>query len=99
MAGGLGRSLEEIQSKNAELSVVSAILERLTKTINLGELKEIILQTLIDVLDADRVVLLSSLTPLQSREILIRTRGVDRVRRISNVEGTDDAIAEGLPSH
>ncbi len=86
MAGDLGTSLEEIRNKNAELSVVYSILERLTKTIDLVELKEIILQTLIDVLESDRVLLMSNLTPHQSREILIRTRGVERIHRITEAE-------------
>jgi len=50
MAEKLGCSLDEIRNKNTELSVVYSVLERLTKTINLAELKEIILGTLMDVL-------------------------------------------------
>lgn len=99
MAEDLGRSLEEIQNKNAELSVVYSILERLTKTIDLAELKEIILQTLIDVLGADRVLLMSNLTPQESGEILIKTRGVGRLHRIGPGEGGNAAaLPEEFPS-
>jgi diguanylate cyclase (GGDEF)-like protein len=98
MAEDLGRSLEEIQNKNAELSVVYSILERLTKTINLAELKEIILQTLIDVLGADRVLLMSNLTPQESGEILIKTRGVSRLHRIGPGEGGNAALPDEFPS-
>lgn len=97
MAGDLGTSLEEVRNKNAELSVVYSILERLTKTINLGELKEIILQTLMEVLETDRVLLMSNLTPHQSREILIRTRGVERLHRITDPE-EDAVLPEWFPS-
>lgn len=97
MTEDLGRSVEEIQNKNAELSVVYTILERLTETINLGELKEIILQTLLDVLDADRVLLMSNLLTLQEPgEILVRTRGVSRPGRLS-WSGQQDGYVGGFP--
>jgi diguanylate cyclase (GGDEF)-like protein len=98
MAGDLGHSLQEIQNKQAELSVVYSILERLTKTIDLGELKEIILQTIIDVLGADRVLLLSNLTSTEAGEVLIRTRDVNRVHRISDIEDCTDLLPDGFPS-
>ena len=54
MAGNLDRSLKDVRNKNTELSVVYSVVERLTKTINLRELKEISLRTLMDVLEADQ---------------------------------------------
>ena len=98
MAEDLGRSLDEIRDKNAELSVVYSILERLTKTINLAELKEIILQTMLDVFEADRVLLLSNLTAQESGEILIKVRGVSRLYRIGYAAEGGGALPEGLPS-
>jgi diguanylate cyclase (GGDEF)-like protein len=98
MGEDLGRSIEEIQNKNAELSVVYSILERLTKTIDLEELKEIILHTMIDVLGADRVLVVSHLDPQGSGEILMKTRGVSRLYRTSHTAGTDWAVPEGFPS-
>ena len=98
MAGNLGRSLEEIRNKNTELLVVYSVVERLTKTINLRELKEISLQTLMDVLDADRVLLLSNMTPQESEEILIRTRGDRRLHRIGPTAEGRGAQPEGFPS-
>lgn len=98
MTGDLGRSLEEVQSKNAELSVVYSILERLTRTIDLGELKEIILQTMIDVLGADRVLLLSNRTGPESLEILTRTRDSSRAHRISGASESEVLLPEGFPS-
>jgi diguanylate cyclase (GGDEF)-like protein len=84
MTEDLGRSMEEIQNKNAELSVVYSILARLTETINLAELKEIILQTLLNVLEADRVLLMSNLLTLQEPvEVLFWTRGVSRPGRLA----------------
>lgn len=98
MTGNLGRSLEDVRNKNAELSVVYSVVERLTKTINLRELKEISLQTLMDVLDADRVLLLSNMTPQESEEILIRTRGDRRLHRIGPPAEGRGAQPEGFPS-
>jgi diguanylate cyclase (GGDEF)-like protein len=98
MAEDLGRSLDEIRNKNAELSVVYSILERLTKTINLAELKEIILQTMLDVFEADRVLLLSNLTAQESREVLIKVRGDSRLSRIGYAGEGGGALPEWLPA-
>ena len=98
MAEDLGRSLDEIRNKNAELSVVYSILERLTKTINLAELKEIILQTMLDVFEADRVLFLSNLTAQESGEILIKIRGESRLYRIGYAAEGGGTLPEGLPS-
>ncbi len=97
MVGDLGRSVDEIRNMNAELSVIYSILERLTKTINLTELKEIILQTMLDVFEADRVLFLSNLIAQESGEILMKIRGESRLYRIAYaMEG--GALPEGLPS-
>ena len=98
MTGDLGRSVKEIRNKTAELSVVYSILERLTRTIDLGELKEIILQTMIDVLGADRVLLLSKVTGQESHEIVIRSRDVSRIHHISHAGAREGILPEGFPS-
>ena len=98
MAEDLDRSIEEIRNKNAELSVVYSILERLTKTIDLGKLKEIILQTLTDVFEADQVLLLSNLSPQDLREILIKSRGVTRLYRNSYTTEGAWELPESFPS-
>lgn len=97
MATGLDRSMEEIRNKNAELSAVYSILERLSKTIELNDLKEIILQTVADVFDADQVVLLSNLTQLYMRETLIKCRGQNRVYRKDCSSDGAWELPEGFP--
>jgi diguanylate cyclase (GGDEF)-like protein len=98
MARKLGRSLQAVRNKKTELSVVYSVVNRLTKTINLRELKAISLQILMDVLDADRVLLLSNMTPQESEEILIRTRGDRRLHRIGPAAGGSGAQPEAFPS-
>jgi len=98
MAEDLGRSVEEIRNKEAELSVIYSILERLTKTINLAELKEIVLQAILDVLRADRVLFLSNLNAQESGEILIKIRGASRLQRFGYSAEDGGALPEGLPS-
>jgi len=97
MAGNLDRSLKDVGDKNTELSVVYSVVERLTKTINLRELKEISLRTLMDVLEADRVLLLSNMAPQEPEEILIRTRGDRRLHRIGATAEGSGAQPEGFP--
>jgi diguanylate cyclase (GGDEF)-like protein len=97
MAGNLNRSLKDVYNKNTELSVVYSVVERLTKTINLRELKEISLRTLMDVLEADQVLLLSNMTPQEPEEILIRTRGDRRLHRIGPAAEGSGAQPEGFP--
>jgi len=97
MAGNLDRSLKDVRNKNTELSVVYFVVERLTRTINLRELKEISLQALMVVLDADRVLLLSNMTPQESEEILIRTRGDRRLHRIGPTAEGSGTQPEGFP--
>ncbi|HXW14108.1 MAG TPA: HAMP domain-containing protein, partial [Terriglobia bacterium] len=97
MTGNLARSLKDIRNKNTELSVVYSVVEQLTKTINLRELKEISLRILMDVLEADRVLLLSNMTPQEPEEILIRTRGDRRLHRIGATAEGSRAQPEGFP--
>ncbi len=97
MAEELGGTLDEIRNKNSELTMVYSIVERLTKTIHLGELKEIILQTLLDVFEAEGVVLLSHLTRSGSGETLIKTRGKRRLGRIAHGEADGEVLPEGFP--
>lgn len=96
MAEDLGRNIDELRIKNSELSMVYSIVEHLTKTINLGELKEIILQTLIDVFSADEVMLLSRLARPESGEILVKTREKKRLGRIHH-DGEGGEKPEGIP--
>lgn len=100
MAEDLGRNLDEVRNKNAELSVVYSIVERLTKTINLGELKGIILETLLEVLRADRVLLMSRLMKREPGEILIKikTSEVARPERLEYDEQGEVTLPEGFPS-
>ncbi|HEY5626733.1 MAG TPA: diguanylate cyclase [Nitrospira sp.] len=98
MAEGFGSSLEEVQNKNSELSMVYSIVERLTKTINLGELKEIILQTLMDVFVADQVLLLSYLTQQESGETLIKSRGEKRLARSYHRGEAGEVLPDNFPS-
>jgi diguanylate cyclase (GGDEF)-like protein len=98
MAGDLNRSLAEIRSKNAELSIVYFILERLTRTIDLGELREIILQTMVDVLGADQVLLVSNPMGPDALEVILKTRDSSRVHRISAPTEGQVLLPEGFPS-
>ena len=97
MAGNLGRSIEEIRNKNTELSVIYTIVERLTKSINLGELKTIILQTLVDVLGAGRVLLVSNADAQGSQEVLMRKGDDSRVYRFRYSRESDGKLPEGFP--
>ncbi len=97
MAGNLDRSLKDVGNKNTELSVVYSVVERLTKTINLRELKEISLRTLMDVLEADQALLLSHMGPQEPEEILVKTRGNRRVHRLGPPAEGGGAQPEGFP--
>ena len=97
MAGNLDRSLKDVGNKNTELSVVYSVVERLTKTINLRELKEISLRTLMDVLEADQALLLSHMGPQEPEEILVKTRGDRRVHRLGPPAEGGGAQPEGFP--
>jgi diguanylate cyclase (GGDEF)-like protein len=90
--------LQAVRNKEAELSVVYSVVNRLTKTINLKEVKAISLQTLMEVLDADRVLLLSNMTPQEPEEIVIRTRGDRRLHRMGPTAEGSGAQTEGFPS-
>jgi diguanylate cyclase (GGDEF)-like protein len=98
MADNMDRSIEEIRNKNTELSVVYTIVERLTKSINLGELKGIVLQTLVDVLGADRVLLVSNAAGQGAQEVLMRKGDDSRVYRFRYAPESDGKLPEGFPS-
>lgn len=98
MAEDLGSSVDELRNKNSELSMVYAIVEKLTKTINLEELKEIILQTLMDVFAADQVMLVSHLTQSRSGETLVKTRDEKRLGRILHRDEATAVLPDGMPS-
>jgi len=81
MAEDLGRSVDEVRIKSAELSVVYSILERVTKSIHLSELKDLLLEAFLDVLDGDEAALISRSPDGTGVETLIRCRAIKRVRR------------------
>ncbi len=97
MAEDLGNSVDELRNKNSELSMVYSIVEQLTKTIHLGELKEIILNTMMDVFAADQVMLLSHLTRSESGETLVKTREKKRLGRVHQDEDAGAAASDGIP--
>jgi diguanylate cyclase (GGDEF)-like protein len=96
MAEGLDRSVQEIKNKTTELSVIYYILERLTKTIDLLELKEIILHSLTEVFDATKVMLLSNLNLQESEEFLIKKKGETRLYRCTSADLSSEVIPAEL---
>lgn len=97
MSEDLGHSVDELRNRNAELSMVYSIVEQLTKTINLGELKEIILNTLMDVFAADQVMLLSHLARAEAGETLVKSRERKRLGRVQPGEQAGPAMFDGVP--
>lgn len=57
MAADLGGSLEQIREKTAELAVLYSIVDRMSRTVFIGELKPLILQVVTEVLGSPRVAL------------------------------------------
>jgi diguanylate cyclase (GGDEF)-like protein len=81
MAEDLGRRLDEVRNKSAELRIVYSILERVTKSIHLAELKNVLLETFVDVFDGHEAALVSHLPDGAAVEVLVRRRDVHRLRR------------------
>ena len=82
MTSDLGRHVDEIRNKTAELSIVYAVLGRLTRSIDQAELRDIVLQAFLEVLRADQAVLLSRRAGATSIEGVSRTRDQVRAGRI-----------------
>lgn len=82
MTGDLERHVEEIRNMTAELSVVYAILGRLTKSIDLSELRDIVLEAFLQVFGADQAVLLSRADGESSSDAGSRSRDQNRTGRI-----------------
>ncbi len=80
MAGDLDRSLDEVRTKTAELTVVYTILERVTRSIQLTDLQLVILQTFLEVLDTDLALLVSRVPGEDALELLWLKRGLARVQ-------------------
>ena len=59
MAGNLASSLHEVRQKNVELSVLYRIVDRISRTVFVGELKPLILDVVGEVLRASKVMLVS----------------------------------------
>jgi diguanylate cyclase (GGDEF)-like protein len=97
MAGDLSRSVEEIQSKTAELTVVYSVLERVTRSIHIGELKDIVLQTHLDVLAADQAILVSRAADGTAVEVLSRRSQADRTGVTRFDLESDVRLPDGFP--
>jgi diguanylate cyclase (GGDEF)-like protein len=82
MAADLGRSVDEVRTKTAELTIVYSILERVTKSIHLTELQVVILQTFLDVLETDLALLVSRHHDDDELELLWLRRGIARVQTV-----------------
>jgi diguanylate cyclase (GGDEF)-like protein len=91
MAEDLGRNINEVRNKTAELSIVYSILERVTKSIELSELKAVVLQTFVEVLEADDALLISRLSEHSGVEVLTYARGVARIGSVRG-DPNDDVV-------
>ncbi len=98
MTGDLGRNLDEIRNKTAELSIVYSILGRLTKSIELAELEDIVLQTFLEVFQADQALLVGRDAAGRFMETVSRTRNESRARRVRSDVGEAVALPEGFPA-
>ena len=98
MAEDLGRSIDEIRNKTAELSVVYSILGRVTKSINLSELKDVVLETFNEVLHAERTLLLSRTARGLPVEVLSKAAGGNRIDRTVDEDSVGMAVREGFPA-
>jgi diguanylate cyclase (GGDEF)-like protein len=97
MTGDLKRHIDDIQNKTAELSVVYAILGRLTKSIDLAELRDIVLQAFLQVWQAEQSVLLIRRHGESSIEAVSRTIDEVRARRIRGDEQGEVGLPPGFP--
>lgn len=70
MAASLADSVEEIRNKSSELSVLYSIVERLSKSIYLAELKPIVLEMVSEILGVPRVWMVSVTNEPDVMEVL-----------------------------
>jgi diguanylate cyclase (GGDEF)-like protein len=87
MAADLGRSIDEVRTKTAELTIVYSILGRVTKSIHLTELQVVVLQTFLDVLETDLALLVSRFHDDDELELLSLRRGMARVQTVRAKSG------------
>ena len=98
MAEDLGRSIDEIRDKTAELSIVYSILGRVTKSISMPALKNVVIETFNEIMNADRTLLLSRTTEEPQVEVLSKARGADRIDRFLDDDSIGKAARVGAPA-
>lgn len=98
MAGDLSRKIDEVRNKSAELSIVHSILEQLSRSIHLTELKSVVLRTFLDVLDADESVLITRIQGSEALEMLALSRGSTRIHTTRLDHDTDVRLPDGSRS-
>lgn len=98
MAEDIGRGVEEIREKNAELTVVYSILGRLARSIDLRQLQDIVLQTILEVLHAEQAVMVSREMGDDAVTVLARSSAVTRLFRAPGAAPGRVALPAGFPA-
>lgn len=92
MVEGIGERIGEIEEKNFELTTLYSMLERITGTINLAELRKIILDVIVDVLNGvEFAVIVIRLSDEKRVELYFRK--VHEERTVDITFDPDDAEA------
>jgi len=81
MAARLADSVEELRHKGLEMAVLYSIVERVSRSVFLGDLKSIVLDLTAEVLRSPRVVLVTAGPEPDEWEILERADGADGPQR------------------
>lgn len=97
MTANLAASLDEIQNKSVELSVLYSIVDRISKSVFLGELKPLVLGMVAEVLRSPRVVLVSRGLEPDELEIHERFAGGDLGHQLARLEDVGNGKL-GVPS-
>lgn len=82
MSKGIVRHINAIKNNNFELSVLYAIVKRISETIYLEELKIIIIELLLDVLDCDRCIVITPTKETKSFEMIAKDKEAPPVKSI-----------------
>ncbi len=78
MTGNIRKNIEEIKTISAQLNILYSIVNRLSKTININELKSIIIELVYEILDTSSTILLTKTNNSKIFDVLVKDSKINK---------------------
>ena len=97
MSKSIVQHMRDMKNRSFELSVLYAIVKKISETIYLAELKIIVIELLLDVLDCDKCIVITPAMETSTFEIIVKEKGAPPLKatcKYPDTEAADTVLQE-----